>query len=263
MYKKYIEQKNKLFKPYLYKTRRVNEKIITAYSEKAKKRNINHIYFSLFMLLLVVLLLFIIFPKSLTGSVVREYQDILESKEEVEVLDETNTNIGIETIQDKAILNQPVKWQKKIKLSIPANISILLPEDAKNISVKIIQENQTLEINETEINETLPVLSNESTNEIPYSETINNALLNKTFEETNQSEEPLPLINETNEMPQTANNSAEEAQAPQEIIENQTENLENQETPPSEPSLPAKSQDKPSEPIEQPLEEAKDKSLES
>ena len=236
MYKKYIEQKNKLFKPYLYKTRRVNEKIITAYSEKAKKRNINHIYFSLFMLLLVVLLLFIIFPKSLTGSVVREYQDILESKEEVEVLDETNTNIGIETIQDKAILNQPVKWQKKIKLSIPANISILLPEDAKNISVKIIQENQTLEIN---------------------------ALLNKTFEETNQSEEPLPLINETNEMPQTANNSAEEAQAPQEIIENQTENLENQETPPSEPSLPAKSQEKPSEPIEQPLEEAKDKSLES
>ncbi|MFH1585407.1 MAG: LamG-like jellyroll fold domain-containing protein, partial [archaeon] len=50
------------------------------------------------------------------------------------------TNASIETIQYGAVINEPVKWKKKIKLETPGIVNITIPKSAENITVKKTKE---------------------------------------------------------------------------------------------------------------------------
>jgi len=70
-------------------------------------------------------------------------ENITELNETLLDLNETNMtlvnaseNITITTIQTPAVIGQPVKWKKEIKLDIPKKITIDLPGKAENITVK-------------------------------------------------------------------------------------------------------------------------------
>jgi len=50
------------------------------------------------------------------------------------------TNITITTLQYEAVINQPVKWKKNVKLDNPGKIKIKLPKSAENITVYVTEE---------------------------------------------------------------------------------------------------------------------------
>jgi len=71
-------------------------------------------------------------------------EDISEEEIFIENLTEVQdaTNFTISTIQYEAVLNQPVKWKKNVKLDRIEKITIELPEEAENITVFMLNEEQ-------------------------------------------------------------------------------------------------------------------------
>ncbi|MFH1585758.1 MAG: LamG-like jellyroll fold domain-containing protein [archaeon] len=68
-------------------------------------------------------------------------------------------NISVETTQYGAVINEPVKWKKKIKLDKEANnISVTLPKEAENISVYKIVNDEKEEIEEGDVSESEEVI---------------------------------------------------------------------------------------------------------
>ncbi len=51
-----------------------------------------------------------------------------------EIATEPGVNAIVTTIQQQAVLNQPVKWIKKVSLERPSSIKLILPSEAENIS---------------------------------------------------------------------------------------------------------------------------------
>ncbi|MCK4894025.1 MAG: DUF2341 domain-containing protein, partial [Calditrichia bacterium] len=127
-------------------------------------------------------------------------QNLTEVNESVLVeLNETMVNItegemNVSTIQYGAVLNKPVKWKKNIKLTRPLkNLSIEIPIEAENVSVYVISESEVIEEVEVEIiNESVEVNESEAeevveTQELEFVE-------NLTSGDVNESEQLRTLI---------------------------------------------------------------------
>ena len=93
---------------------------------KLIKKNLALLIFSSVFLFLLFSLSFYIQPE-LTGFLVQEIPEVV-----------TDGNATIETIQQTAVLGQPVKWIKTISLDKPSKTKIRLPIEATNISVNKI-----------------------------------------------------------------------------------------------------------------------------
>jgi len=61
-----------------------------------------------------------------------------------EITEEINitANATITTIQQQAVLGQPVKWKKQISPETPGNLTLKLPKEAENIQINKIKEKQ-------------------------------------------------------------------------------------------------------------------------
>jgi hypothetical protein len=68
------------------------------------------------------------------------------------VIDTPPANLPtINTIQDQAVINQPVKWTKEIQLENPGKTNVQLPKEAENIVVYKIQGNDKIKIDEQQL----------------------------------------------------------------------------------------------------------------
>ena len=215
-YKRYIKRGDKIYGPYVYHSKKVGGKVISEYhgthkkveSDK-KKKNILKSFKILGIVFIFLLLLLIIFNLNFTGRVILEDEfaeinpEIINQAKEISILE---VSLNLNTTQYGAVINEPVKWKKKIKVNKNDTVKIKLPKQAKNITVyklsdeEIIEEELNLsqtEINETEIivNETIEEEVNETVEEINDTEIVSNESIE--INEIDVVNETEIIVNET------------------------------------------------------------------
>ncbi|MBI2452076.1 hypothetical protein HYV50_03280 [Candidatus Pacearchaeota archaeon] len=103
------------------------------------------------------------------------------------------SNLTANITQFKAVLGQPVKWARTINVTGPANVTIELPESAKNISVKKIKKIEGIEESNEEISEEI---QEEEQNQTSIEE--NPSIINETSNEINETESVLEKTTQSN-----------------------------------------------------------------
>ena len=173
VYKRYIYKNGKKIGPYYYESKKVDGKVISTYLGTSPPKKIfrgfrlpkNTLKFAIIFLsaIIIVLLVNLIFNLHLfsTGNPIQSLEKsegitgtILDTGssdsnktnftgQEIPAPEENIVPITeppiqkpiIETIQEQALINQPVKWVKQIKLEKPGKTIVEIPRQAENIVV--------------------------------------------------------------------------------------------------------------------------------
>jgi len=165
-----------------------------------------------------------------TGYITEKQEEINITKPEIpENITEVTAEIKNETTtQFQAVIGQPVKWVKKIKLEKQGTIKIKLPKEAKNISVnkinsfseEINQEQQEAPQQKTPSQETEEPLSSERSEEPTSSEQTELVNESEAASPSNQIE----IINESETIP--ASEEGEEGKKGEQSEANEERNKE-------------------------------------
>ncbi|MEK6945429.1 MAG: hypothetical protein AABW63_01415 [Nanoarchaeota archaeon] len=172
-YKRYINKNGKKLGPYYYSSKKVDGKVISTYlgtEPPNKLRQLNLPKFSkktltisaiVLSLIIVVLLVNLIFHLELfsTGNIPLStvddtipIKDIPEKTLTPPITTPAENAPIINTVQEQATINQPVKWQKEISLSNSGKTTVQLPREAQNIAVyKINSNGQKEKVNDQQV----------------------------------------------------------------------------------------------------------------
>ncbi|MBT6824044.1 hypothetical protein HOA59_01260, partial [archaeon] len=89
---------------------------------------------------------------NITEEIIISNQTEINITNETIIINQTDINQTIETTQYAAVINQPVKWKKRVLFTSYSNETLIkIPKDATNISINEIINGEKIEINEDQI----------------------------------------------------------------------------------------------------------------